>query len=119
MAKVLQTLAKMQERQYKVESRKDKSDKEVAMLRKDFEEIKKDVGMVRQLRKDTDKQMETLIESNLVEVVEQVKKDLDELEAEPGSIRTMAKQTDVKLQTVIETKLVQSVENRVIGHVDV
>ena len=36
------------------------------MLRKDLEEIKKNVGMVRQLGKDMDKKIETLIESNLV-----------------------------------------------------
>ena len=44
------------------------------MLRKNLEEVKKDVVMVQQLGNDTDKIIETFIEFNLVEVVEQVKK---------------------------------------------
>ena len=45
MTKVLHTLAKMQERQDKLEGRQDKSE-EVAMFRKDLEEIDRDVWMV-------------------------------------------------------------------------
>ena len=39
------------------------------MLRKDLEEIKKDVGMVLQLGKETDMKVEILIEAKLVEIV--------------------------------------------------
>ena len=74
---------------------------------------------VQQRGKDTDMKIETLIDANLVEVVEKVKKDQDELEAVLGSIRTMAKETDVKLETAIEAKLVQSFEKKVIGQVKV
>ena len=55
MVKVLQTLTKMQDRQVKLEGRQDKTEKELAMHRKDLEEINKDIGMVRKLGNETDK----------------------------------------------------------------